>query len=456
MSEKLFRLLLRLYPSHFRDSYGDEAIQLFRDRLRDEKGPSAALRLWLDLVCDFVVTVPRLYLRPKPALRVEILQKSSNGAPSLFVLADAPPSTKSLLSGTVLTILALILLSFAETHSSIARRAPKPALNDLPAHSVLSQRETSPRQSSDKKGTAAAKTGAMEVGEFHRFFEAVAANLKKRFTDLTNHKRDIPPDSSAEVFPSAKPSPLQANLEAPQQTSTFASIEVKPAASNDPQSSRVRILPDGSLIATSVSVISLISEGYNVPANPSDRLSALPPWVYSDRFDIEAHPLPGATQLSPADIFRRVLTERFHLVMGAETKTMSAYALVVSPGGPKLKQANSSDCVFDTAPQGCHNFVIGFGHPLNGRAVSTDDLAHYIENWTDLPVVNKTSLEGVFTTTTEGWRPMHLPPPPPNGAGAVDFTHLPTIDTVLGRLGLKLQKTSAPLPIYKVDQIVRP
>jgi hypothetical protein len=38
MSEKLYALLLRLYPSRFRRAYGDEAQQLVRDRLRDESG----------------------------------------------------------------------------------------------------------------------------------------------------------------------------------------------------------------------------------------------------------------------------------------------------------------------------------------------------------------------------------------------------------------------------------
>ena len=453
MSEKLFRLLLRLYPSHFRDSYRDEALQLFRDRLRDEKGPSAALRLWVDLVCDFIVTVPCQYLRPKPALRVEMLQKPSNGAPALFVLEDATPSTKSLLSGTLLSILALTLLSFSQAQIRSARHEPMP-----PSHSTLIQRENSQLQSGDKKRTeiAATKTGAAEVGELHRFIEAVAANLKKRYADLTRQIRDIAHDSNSEVISTAEPLPPKPDTEAPQQTATFASIEVKPAGLSDPQRSRVRILPNGNLIATSVNAIMLISEGYNVPANPSDRLSALPPWVYSERYDIEAQPSPNAKHMSPSDIFRQVLTERFHLVMRTETKSMSAYALVVAQGGPKLKQANPSDCVFDTAPEGCHTFVIGFGHPLNGTAVGMDDLAHYIENWTDLPVINRTSLEGVFTMTTEGWRPMRLPPPPPNGAGTVDFTHLPTIDTVLGNLGLKLQKKSAPLPVYKVDQIFRP
>jgi hypothetical protein len=42
MSEKIYALLVRLYPSHFREAYGEAALQLFRDRARDEKGSSRA------------------------------------------------------------------------------------------------------------------------------------------------------------------------------------------------------------------------------------------------------------------------------------------------------------------------------------------------------------------------------------------------------------------------------
>jgi uncharacterized protein (TIGR03435 family) len=249
------------------------------------------------------------------------------------------------------------------------------------------------------------------------------------------------------------------------QAQSFATMDVKAARSVDPESSRVRVLPNGDLIGTSVSAITLISYGYGVPANPSERISALPPWVYSERYDIEAKAASSVKQMSPSegnspklvrDMFRQVLADRFRLVMRAENKTVPVYALVVARGGPKLKQSNLSDCIFDTAQGGCHSFLIGFGHPLNARAVDMDDLAHYIENWTDLPVVNRTSLTGVFTMSTEGWRPMRLPPPPPNGAGNVDFTHLQAIDTVLSGLGLELHKEVATLPAYTVEQIQRP
>ena len=58
MSEKIYAALLRLYPSHFRDLYGEQALQLFRDRARDETGFVRRTRLWLDLVVDLLISVP--------------------------------------------------------------------------------------------------------------------------------------------------------------------------------------------------------------------------------------------------------------------------------------------------------------------------------------------------------------------------------------------------------------
>jgi len=108
-------------------------------------------------------------------------------------------------------------------------------------------------------------------------------------------------------------------------------------------------------------------------------------------------------------------------------------------------------------PESCHNFIVGRGHPLNARAINMDDLALYIENWTDMPVVNRTALSGLFTVNTEGWVPMRLPPPPPNSAPDVNaFAGLPTIFSVLGKLGLELKRQEAMLPVYTVERIERP
>jgi uncharacterized protein (TIGR03435 family) len=158
-------------------------------------------------------------------------------------------------------------------------------------------------------------------------------------------------------------------------------------------------------------------------------------------------------------MIRGLLADRFRLLMRVENKTMSVYALSVASGGPKLQKAavDRKDCTFDAGPEACHNFAGGLGHPLNAKAIDMDDLVHYIGNWTDLPVMNRTGLNGLFTVNTEGWVPMRLPPPPPNATPAVDpFAGLPSIFTVLGKLGLELRRQEDILPVYTVERIERP
>jgi hypothetical protein len=61
MSEKMYARLLRLYPSAFRKEYQCEALQLIRDRARDETGLFNKVRLWWDLVTDILTGLPQAY-----------------------------------------------------------------------------------------------------------------------------------------------------------------------------------------------------------------------------------------------------------------------------------------------------------------------------------------------------------------------------------------------------------
>jgi hypothetical protein len=58
MSEKIYAWLLKLYPAAFREEYGTAALQLFRDRLRAERGLFARCRLWFDVIVDLAVSIP--------------------------------------------------------------------------------------------------------------------------------------------------------------------------------------------------------------------------------------------------------------------------------------------------------------------------------------------------------------------------------------------------------------
>jgi|HubBroStandDraft_1064217.scaffolds.fasta_scaffold20542_3 hypothetical protein len=110
MSEKIYALLLRLFPSHFRKDYGEDALQLFRDRARDEKGFTPRLRLWFDLLADLVISVPREYFYAEPELVASSGQRLSSG-PSFYFMRDERPRPGALALGAVFSLMALATFS---------------------------------------------------------------------------------------------------------------------------------------------------------------------------------------------------------------------------------------------------------------------------------------------------------------------------------------------------------
>ena len=75
-------------------------------------------------------------------------------------------------------------------------------------------------------------------------------------------------------------------LPAVAQSQAFEVISIKPARSGDPRNMRMRVLPNGDLSASAVPVLLLLRHAYDVPVNPSPRLSGLPGW--RETYDIEA------------------------------------------------------------------------------------------------------------------------------------------------------------------------
>jgi len=54
LAERVYRLLLRAYPSRFADEYGEDMAQLFRDRLRDARSWKQQLDLWWWAMRDYL------------------------------------------------------------------------------------------------------------------------------------------------------------------------------------------------------------------------------------------------------------------------------------------------------------------------------------------------------------------------------------------------------------------
>jgi hypothetical protein len=162
MSEKLYEFLLRLYPEHFRRTYGDEAQRLVRDRARSEKGFLSVLRLWLDLLLDLAKSLPREYSNPPTA--AIIAAHSLHGERLFPLLAQPSLSPTRLCLGGTLSAALFWACGFVVAHSGgFPALFPAPLLPQEP-ESVLAQagypyEEESPVQNSATNFAAGGSAG---------------------------------------------------------------------------------------------------------------------------------------------------------------------------------------------------------------------------------------------------------------------------------------------------------
>jgi hypothetical protein len=173
MSEKLYQFLLKLYPGHFRRTYGDEALRLVRDRARSEKGFFASLRLWRDLLWDLAISLPREYgsAPTTPIVASQLL----NGERSFQLLAE--PSLKPILLclGGTLSAAFFWACVFVVAHSGgFPVLLPAPLLPETLAESALAEarfpyEEELPIREPARNLTAGASSGDLVSAGVHSF-----------------------------------------------------------------------------------------------------------------------------------------------------------------------------------------------------------------------------------------------------------------------------------------------
>ncbi|HEX2662091.1 MAG TPA: S41 family peptidase [Candidatus Acidoferrum sp.] len=180
MSEKIYAWLLRLYPSRFREAYGEEARQLVRDRCRDEQGFLPRLRLWLDVLSDLALSLPQAYFHVRPELPSYAAHLHSDGGPAFVVLEEESLGPGAWFVGGVLGLAAVVSFSFLLNHgvkyvplgalihpargsadhhpSSFAPRPPEPARDSqLPAGAPASGEQREMVATSSGPGNTAAQ-----------------------------------------------------------------------------------------------------------------------------------------------------------------------------------------------------------------------------------------------------------------------------------------------------------
>lgn len=231
------------------------------------------------------------------------------------------------------------------------------------------------------------------------------------------------------------------------------------------------VLPGGRFVSRFPLAI-LISYAYKLPGNQS-RVTGIPDWTKSPQggvYDVEATSAtpPGLSMEARNDRVRAMvqalLIDRFKLVIRRESKEMPVYALLVAKGGPKLQRADidEKDCPEASPnvlgpqspstpmPDVCHAFNGGVGRGLHARAANMSDLASFVENWTDRPLLDKTGIQGLYRFETGPYLRMDAM------AARSDVPDAPTVFEMFGQLGLRMEPQKGVVEVYVVYHIEKP
>ncbi len=173
MSEKLYSLLLRMFPWDFRERFGEESIQLFRDRFRNETGFCSRLRLWIDLICDLAVSLPLEHVRLAPEF-AGVAQSGASRNPAFQILREGSPRFGAWFCGTAITLVSLTGLSVA-----IATVAHHPAATPLIFQQAYSQM-SSPQQITQPVQN---ESFTFDAAERARVIDAVATDAREHYGD---------------------------------------------------------------------------------------------------------------------------------------------------------------------------------------------------------------------------------------------------------------------------------
>lgn len=191
MSEKIYSWLLRLYPSAFRARYGNEALQLFRDRLRDEKGFWPSLRLWFDLLLDFAVSLPQEYLNVRPEFAGAAPLHSANGVPSFYFLEPELLRPGALFLGVLMSSLAIVTFSILLGHTGRYPQRAGASVGQIGGESGIAQSQTTemPNATNERRVGEFRGAAGLDDAERRRVVESAASILKQHYVDRANAEK---------------------------------------------------------------------------------------------------------------------------------------------------------------------------------------------------------------------------------------------------------------------------
>jgi uncharacterized protein (TIGR03435 family) len=177
------------------------------------------------------------------------------------------------------------------------------------------------------------------------------------------------------------------------------------------------------------------------------RIFGTPAWtsMSNNNYLVEARAGSPVSEDECRLMVRILLADRFHISVHHEERTLDAYALVVAPHGPKMKQVTDPEA------------------PANGTGFTIDGLPNWVfdsalKGWTmaqlahglfmarlELPIVDRTGLEGIYRINLS----FHVRGTPGDGS--------PDVTTALReQMGLQLVRRKEVIDVIFVDHCEPP
>jgi bla regulator protein blaR1 len=241
----------------------------------------------------------------------------------------------------------------------------------------------------------------------------------------------------------------------------YASVSITPNTSG---SEHVGLMfMAGEFSSTNASLQQVIRTAYAVE---DDRIIGAPEWLGSEKYNVVAKEGARAdSQNVPLDIdasqqgpmLQAMLADRLKLVVHRETRPVPVYALVIAPGGPKLKEAKPDETYPDgpKGPDGVSHQGMWFDHgKMAGQGIGVDALLFHISRNLKRTVLDETGLRAKYDFTLQN---------PPGATLGIDNSAPPpeSFEIALSaalesQLGLKLEARTAQLEVVVIDHVERP
>ena len=247
----------------------------------------------------------------------------------------------------------------------------------------------------------------------------------------------------------------------PAQKPSFTVVSVKANKSGN-RISLPTASPGGRFLATNAWLPSLLQFAYR-PRNGllmRNQIVGGPSWMDTDRFDIEANAEADAGVIPTEEMqlmVRSLLEDRFQLKAHFENRELPIYELVVAKNAPKIKLAEDQNPVTPvTTRQIAMPGPGGIALTISNTAITLSDFATLLQQYAGRPIVDKTSLRGLFDVKLQfsvdvggpsAGTQLGLPPDP---SGPSIFT------AVQEQLGLRLERARGPVEVLVIDSVQKP